>query len=293
MIADFVTVPAGRFLMGSDAFYPEEGPVHERQVASFDLGRYAVTNAEFGQFVGDTGYRTVAELPVDSAHLPRDAVAPGDPGSLVFTPTERPVDLSDWRQWWRWVPGAWWRHPRGPQSSIAGLDDHPVVHIAFEDAVAYASWSGARLPSEQEWEYAARGGLDGATYAWGEEPNDGLRANTWQGRFPYENFGARGWVYTAPVGSFPPNAFGLYEMTGNTWEWTTTLWSDRHDAAGSCCPQESGRGESSLRGSRVIKGGSHLCSPEYCLRFRPAARSQQTEDSATTHMGFRIARDVL
>jgi len=292
MIDKFVTMPAGRFLMGSDDFYPEEGPVHEVEVEPFEMGRYAVTNAEFGRFVRETGYRTVAELPVDSAQLAHDPQVPRDPGSLVFTPTDHAVDLGDWRQWWTWVPGASWRHPRGPESFIVGLEDHPVVQIAFEDAVAYASWSGGRLPSEQEWEYAARGGLDASTFAWGEEPNDGLRANTWQGRFPYENHGARGWAYTAPVGSFPPNGFGLHEMTGNTWEWTTTVWSDRHRTPDSCCPQDSGRTGASTRASRVLKGGSHLCSPEYCLRYRPAARSQQTVDSATTHIGFRIARDV-
>lgn len=302
MIGEFVTLPGGRFLMGSDDFYPEEGPVHEVEVGPFDLGRYAVTNAEFDRFVRETGYRTVAELPVDLAQLAHDSgdsgdpllpVVPRDPGSLVFTPTDHPVDLNDWRQWWKWVPGASWCHPYGPESSIVGVDDHPVVQIAFEDASAYASWAGARLASEQEWEYAARGGLDAATFAWGEEPNDGLRANTWQGHFPYENHGARGWVYTAPVGSFAPNGFGLHEMTGNTWEWTTAVWGDRHRMPDSCCPQDSGRAGVSTRGSRVLKGGSHLCSPEYCLRYRPAARSQQTEDSATTHIGFRIARDPL
>lgn len=290
---DLVTLAGGRFQMGSDAFYPEEGPVHEAEVEPFALGRFAVTNAEFDRFVRETGYLTVAERPLDLVQDRDDGVISDDPGSLVFTPTDHAVDLRDWRQWWRWVPGASWRHPRGPESSIAGLESHPVVHIAFEDASAYAAWADARLPTEQEWEYAARGGLDAATYVWGEEPNDGLRANTWQGRFPYDNQGARGWVYTAPVGTFPPNGFGLHEMTGNTWEWTTTVWADRHRMPDSCCPQGSGRAEGSVDGSRVLKGGSHLCSPDYCLRYRPAARSQQTEDSATTHIGFRIARDVI
>ncbi len=291
MTGEFVTLPAGKFLMGSDDFYPEEGPVHEVEVESFDIGRCAVTNAEFGEFVRETGYCTVAERPVDSAQRVHDPQVACDPGSLVFTPTDHAVDLANWRQWWAWVPGASWRHPRGLQSVIGGLQEHPVVQIAFEDALAYASWCGARLPTEQEWEYAARGGLDEATFAWGEEPNEGLHANTWQGRFPYENNGARGWVYTAPVGSFPPNGFGLYEMTGNTWEWTSTVWSDRHPKPNSCCPQNSGRGEGLWGASRVLKGGSHLCSPQYCLRYRPAARSQQTEDSASTHIGFRLARD--
>ncbi len=278
--------------MGSNAFYPEEGPPHEAEVGPFALGRFAVTNAEFARFVRETRYETVAERPVVPEQFEHDRVTAQEPGSLVFTPTDRAVDLSDWRQWWRWVPGASWRHPRGPESSIIELNDHPVVHVAFEDASAYAAWAGARLPTEQEWEYAARGGLDGATFAWGEEPQDALRANTWQGRFPYENLGARGWVYTAPVGSFPSNGFGLHEMTGNTWEWTATVWTDRHRMSDSCCPQNSGRSDHPVAGSRVLKGGSHLCSPDYCLRYRPAARSQQTEDSATTHIGFRIAKDV-
>lgn len=292
MIGDVVTLSGGRFLMGSNEFYPEEGSAHEAEVGPFALGRFAVTNAEFDRFVRETHYRTVAERPVAPEQFPHDQVRAHDPGSLVFTPTDRAVDLGNWRQWWRWVPGASWRHPRGPQSSIVGLERHPVVQVAYDDAVAYAAWAGARLPTEQEWEYAARGGLDGATYAWGEEPQDGLRANTWQGRFPYENLGARGWVYTAPVGSFPPNGFGLHEMTGNTWEWTTTVWTDHHRMPDSCCPQSSGRSEPASGGSRVLKGGSHLCSPEYCLRYRPSARSQQTEDSATTHIGFRIVREV-
>ena len=287
-MTEFVTLRGGRFVIGSDLFYPEEGPVHEVTVAPFAIGQFAVTNAEFREFVRETGYLTVAERPLASD----SQGVSNEPGSLVFTPTDGPVDLADWRQWWRWVPGASWRHPRGPDSTLEGLDDHPVVQIAFEDADAYALWAGARLPTEKEWEFAARGGLDQATFAWGEEPNDGTRANTWQGEFPYLNTGARGWHSTAPVGSFPPNGFGLYEMTGNTWEWTTTRWTTRHPPKSSCCPAPQETHDHAVRGSRVLKGGSHLCSPSYCLRYRPAARSQQTEDSATTHIGFRLARDV-
>lgn len=287
-MTEFVTLTGGRFVIGSDLFYPEEGPVHEVTVAPFAVARHAVTNAEFQEFVRQTGYLTVAERPLTSG----DYAGSTEPGSLVFTPTDGPVDLADWRQWWRWVPGASWQHPRGPDSSLEGLENHPVVQVAFEDASAYASWAGARLPTEKEWEFAARGGLDQATFAWGEEPNDGTRANTWQGEFPHLNTGARGWVSTAPVGSFPPNGYGLYEMTGNTWEWTSTPWTTRHTPEPSCCPTTQETHDGRGRGSRVLKGGSHLCSPSYCLRYRPAARSQQTEDTATTHIGFRLARDV-
>jgi sulfatase modifying factor 1 len=284
---EFVPLDGGEFAMGSDRFYPEERPVHRVSVEPFELARFAVTNREFAAFVDATAYVTVAERPLDSTEFP-DAAAL-DPGSLVFEPTLGPVDLGNWRAWWRWVPGASWRHPRGPESGLDGRGEHPVVQVAYEDANAYAGWVGARLPTEAEWEYAARGGLAGATYAWGEEPNDGARANTWQGRFPYQNDGATGWVYTAPVGSFPPNGYGLHEMTGNTWEWTATSWSASHEVEAHCAPAGHS-GHSGGRTSMVTKGGSHLCSPEYCLRYRPAARSMQTTDSSTTHLGFRLAR---
>jgi sulfatase modifying factor 1 len=281
--------------MGSERFYPEEGPVREASVGPFQIARYAVTNREFTEFVDATGYVTMAERPLDPSDFPGARLPGLEPGSLVFTPTDGPVDLRDWRQWWHWVPAASWRRPRGPSSSIEGLEDHPVVQVAYVDAIAYAEWANARLPTELEWEFAARGGLDGSTYAWGEEPNDGTRANTWQGRFPYLNTGASGWVYTAPVGSFPPNGYGLYEMTGNTWEWTSTPWVagtaiEAHCAPGD--PEHRDHHEAPAASYRVVKGGSHLCAPEYCLRYRPAARSGQSEDSATTHIGFRLALDV-
>lgn len=333
----FVRLEGGRFRMGSARAYPEEGPVIEVDVAPFELAATAVTNAQFAAFVDATGYTTVAERELDAADFPQLPPAERAPGSLVFTPTDGPVDLRDWRAWWRWVPGASWRHPSGPGSDLDARERHPVVHIAYPDALAYADWAGGRLPTEAEWEFAARGGLDQATFAWGEDPNqrDEPFANTWQGRFPYLNTGARGWVGTAPVGSFPPNAFGLFEMTGNTWEWTADVWTVDHtalrahpveqthgaasehgaehargaehvhgkehvhgttcacgpEAACACGPgEDAGRPDPSVR--RVTKGGSHLCAPEYCLRYRPAARSPQTEDSATTHLGFRLARDA-
>jgi sulfatase modifying factor 1 len=296
MTADFVALSGGTFRMGSEAFYPEEAPVHDVVVAPFQIARHAVTNADFAVFVDATGYLTLAERHLDPADFPGAELPTLEPGSLVFTPTDGPVDLRDWRQWWRWVPGVSWRHPRGPESGIEDLAEHPVVQIAYPDALAYAAWADARLPTEKEWEFAARGGLDGATFVWGEEPNDGTRANSWQGRFPYDNTGARGWVYTAPIGTFPPNGFGLHEMTGNTWEWTSTPWSSRHEPDAHCSPGHQAPGHHAHGGhgaaptQRVLKGGSHLCAPEYCLRYRPAARSPQTEDSATTHIGFRLAR---
>ncbi len=286
---DFVSLDGDDFRMGSDDFYPEEGPAHAARVDPFAIARFAVTNRDFAAFVAATGYVTIAERPLDPADFP-DAELDGlDPGSLVFTPTKGPVDLEDWRQWWRWTPGASWRHPRGPGSDISAMDDHPVVQVAYADAVAFAEWSDARLPTEVEWEFAARGGLAGATFAWGDEPNDGTRANSWQGRFPYLNTGSNGWVYTAPVGSFPANGFGLHEMTGNTWEWTSTPWSDRHPLEEHCGPSHHHEHVTTL----VLKGGSHLCAPEYCLRYRPAARSAQSADSAASHIGFRLARNSL
>jgi len=283
-----VSLAGGSVRIGSTAFYPEEAPEREVVVAGFSIDRTAVTNARFAEFVDDTGYVTVAERPLDPADFPDADLDSVDPGGLVFVPTRGPVDLRNWRAWWRWQPGADWRHPRGPGTGIRGFENHPVVQVAYADACAYAEWDGSRLPTETEWEFAARGGLVGAIYAWGDEPQrpGALHANTWQGRFPYANSGAHGWIGTAPVGSFPPNGFGLYEMTGNTWEWTSDVWTADHREVAACCGPVAGQA------SRVTKGGSHLCAPEYCLRYRPAARSPQSEDSATTHLGFRCARDL-
>lgn len=281
--------------MGSDRHYPEEGPQHAREVAAFAIERHPVTNAQYAAFVEATGYVTVAEREIDPADFPGADPAALVPGALVFTPTDGPVDLRDWRQWWRWQPGACWRHPHGPGSDALGRPDHPVVQMAFEDASAYAAWAGRRLPTEAEWEYAARGGLDGATYAWGEDPAPADRplANTWQGRFPFDN---RGWGGTSPVGSYPPNGFGLVDMIGNAWEWTSDTFTPRHVPPGTGGPDAGARPSllaptTSPRVSRVTKGGSHLCAPEYCLRYRPAARSAQSDDSATSHLGFRCVAD--
>ncbi len=304
-----VRVPAGEFLMGSDDFYSDEGPPHRVQVQAFELDEHPVTNTDFAEFVAATGYLTVAEQPLDREDFPDLPPQDLSPGGLVFTPSSGPVDLSDWRQWWRWTPGACWRRPLGPGSSIEGRENHPAVQISFADAGAYAAWAGKRLPHEAEWEFAARGGLpDRFTYAWGNEARPGgvLMANTWQGRFPYLNTGADGWTGTSPAGAFPANAYGLFDMIGNVWEWTSTYYSPRHDArAGShhpeggctCAPhRENAAADSAEQGSttprRVLKGGSHLCAPEYCLRYRPAARSPQAEDTATSHIGFRCARSL-
>lgn len=293
MSIDLVELPGGAFRMGSTAFYPEESPVVERTVGAFAIARTPVTVGQFARFVDETGYVTTAERPLDPADFPGAVDLDTRPGSLVFAPTDGPVDLRDWRQWWRWVPGACWRAPQGPGSSVEALGEHPVVQISFEDAMAYCDWAGVRLPTEVEWEFAARGGLEGATYAWGEEPqNEGvLKANTWQGDFPWRNTGANGWVGTSPVGSFAPNGYGLVDMTGNVWEWTSTRWSEHHDATASSCGCSPQAAPPSTT-DRVAKGGSHLCAPEYCLRYRPSARTRQTVDSSTTHMGFRVARDL-
>jgi formylglycine-generating enzyme required for sulfatase activity len=286
MLTELVELPAGSFRMGSTRFYPEEAPVHTATVDAFAIEQHPVTNAQFAEFVADTGHVTVAERPLDPALYPGLAVQDLAPGALVFRPTEVPVDLRDWRQWWDWAPGASWRHPFGADSGIADRMDHPVVQLAYTDAAAYAQWAGRRLPTEAEWEYAARGGST-TTYAWGDDvaPDGRLMANTWQGRFPYRNEGALGWVGTSPVGAFPPNGFGLVDMIGNVWEWTTTRYAAQHVTAekGCCTPSRS----PDPTVNQTLKGGSHLCAPEYCHRYRPAARSSQSQDSATTHIGFR------
>ena len=227
-----MALPGGEFAMGSAQFYADESPVHLVRVDPFEIDRYPVTNAEFAEFVTATGYLTVAERPLNPTDYPGVPTADLVPGALVFTPTPGPVNLRDYSQWWRWVPGARWSEPAGPGSTLVGKENHPVVQVSFDDAAAYARWAGKDLPTEAEWEYAARGGLDRATYSWGEElrPDGRLMANTWQGNFPFDNRGASGWIGTSPVGSFPPNGFGLYDMTGNVWEWTIDYYHPQHDA---------------------------------------------------------------
>lgn len=349
---DMVWIPGGRFQMGSDHHYGEEAPAHPVAVDGFWIDRITVTNAQFRKFVKATGHVTLAERPADPAIYPEARPDLLQPASIVFVPPPGPVGQGDPYRWWQYVPGANWRHPEGPGSSIKGRDHHPVVHIAHADALAYAAWAGKALPSEAEWERAARGGLEGVEFAWGEELHPGGRmlANTWQGDFPHHNSRADGWEGTAPVGSYPPNGYGLLDMVGNVWEWTDD-WYQEHGARlaaarsgsattpsggaaredlgnGAATSPDSGpnRGSDHDRGAdnaaenlpqgccatlrnprgavdaatsidpssqhgaiprKVVKGGSFLCAPSYCRRYRPAARMAQGIDTSTCHLGFR------
>jgi sulfatase modifying factor 1 len=281
-----VELPGGPFRMGSESFYPEEQPVREASVEPFAIDRHPVTVAEFRRFVKATGHVTWAEQTPAAEDYPDADAQQLVPGSLVFQKTDGPVDLRDFRNWWDWVPGADWRHPEGPASNAGGRELHPVTHVAYADAVAYAEWAGKSLPTEAEWEYAARGGLDGATYTWGDEfsPKGRMMANTWQGEFPWQNLCADGYEGTSPVERFPPNGFGLFDMAGNVWEWTVDDFA-QHTGRPCCAPQRDGADERFPR--KVIKGGSHLCAPNYCLRYRPAARQSEAVDTSTCHIGFR------
>ena len=302
---DMVFIAGGEFTMGSDRHYPEEAPAHRVAVDGFWIDRHTVTNKEFRRFAEETGYVTVAEKPANAADYPGARPEMLVPSSVMFRKPGGPVDLRNHYNWWVYVPGADWRHPRGPGSSLQGLWDHPVVHVAFEDAEAYARWAGKALPTEAEWEFAARGGLDGAEYTWGDEltPGGKPQANTWQGEFPWQNLLTDGFEGTAPVGSFPPNGYGLHEMTGNVWEWTTDWYQDHKRIQQACCTLDNPRGglreQSHDPGMadipiprRVMKGGSYLCAPNYCRRYRPAARHAEPVDTSTSHVGFRcVVRD--
>ena len=303
--SDMIRVPASTFWMGSDDHYPEEAPARRVAVDAFLIDAGPVTNAAFAAFAEATGHVTLAERPPDPGAYPDADPELMQPGSAVFTQPGEPTPPTDPFLWWRYVTGASWRRPLGPDSDLQGLDDHPVVHVAYEDALAYAIWAGKRLPTEAEWECAARGGLDRAPYAWGEElePEGRTMANYWQGAFPHQNLLTDGWLRTSPVGAFPANGLGLHDMIGNVWEWTQDWFAAPEAPANPCCVPNNPRGgsEASSReasdpgagfGRKVLKGGSHLCADNYCRRYRPAARYPQTIDTSTSHIGFRCARSI-
>lgn len=303
---NMIWIEGGTFTMGSNSNYPEEAPEHVVQMSGFWIDTTTITNRQFKEFVDETGYKTVAERPLDPVDYPGADPNLLVPGALVFQRTKGPADLRDYHNWWAYIPGAYWRNPEGPGSSIKKRMDHPVVQIAYEDAEAYAERAGKELPTEAQWEYAARGGLEGKTYVWGDtyDPQNKSLANTWEGEFPHENHEYDGFVGTAPVGSYPPNGYGLYDMAGNVWEWTNDWYREQHDRElkNQCCVpinQRATQQESSLDSRqphimiprKVTKGGSHLCSVNYCLRYRPAARSAEMIDTGTTHIGFRLIKN--
>jgi sulfatase modifying factor 1 len=296
-----VLVRGREFLMGSDDHYPEEAPVRSATVEDFWIDAGPVTNAQFAAFVADTGHRTLAEMAPDPRDYPGMDPRMARPGSAVFTPTQGPVALDDPGQWWRFVFGADWRRPLGPGSAIDGLMDHPVVQVAHADAAAYAAWAGKTLPTEADWEYAARGGLDGAPFAWGLElrPGGQRMANMWEGEFPWRRSRDTSDGRTSPVGAYPANGYGLHDMIGNVWEWTEDWFTLRTaEPAKACCgpararlgaqaESHAPRTPNALAPRKVLKGGSHLCAESYCQRYRPAARYAQPIDSPTSHIGFR------
>ena len=297
-----IWIEGGAFRMGSDRHYVEEAPAHRVIVDGFWIDPTPVTNRQFASFVEATGHVTLAERKPDAKDYPGALLHMLRAGSLVFNPSPHPVSLEDWSQWWSFKFDADWRHPLGPDSSINGLDDHPVVHVAYPDALAYARWAGKSLPTEAQWEYAARGGLEGAEFAWGDELTPGGRhmANIWQGAFPFQNTVEDGYARTSPVGAYPPNGYGLLDMIGNVWEWTCDWYEPRHpdEALKACCTPRNPRGGREERSydplqpnvripRKVLKGGSHLCAPSYCRRYRPAARHPEPIDTSTSHVGFR------
>lgn len=291
---------------------PDESPVHRVRVDGFWMDVTEVTNAQFREFVTATGYITVAERPIDweamKLQMPPGSPKPPDedlmPGAVVFTPPSEPVHLGDYAQWWAWIDGADWRHPEGPGSTIEGKDDHPVIHVAFEDAMAYCAWAGKRLPTEAEWEFAARGGLPRAVNVWGDEPVDASRANTWQGTFPHDNTEADGFAGAAPVKSFPPNGYGLYDMAGNVWEWCRDLYRQDTYAVRARAVGTDGVVENPVGPARsfdprspyepevrIVRGGSFLCNDSYCASYRPSARMANSPDTGMSHTGFRCVQD--
>lgn len=295
-----IWIEGGTFLMGSDRHYPEESPAHRVSVTGFSIDVFPVTNTAFKRFVEATGYVTAAERPANAADYPGARAELLAPSSIVFAKPNHRVDLRNAYNWWAYVQGADWRHPRGPKTSIDTLENHPVVHVAYQDVEAYCAWAGKELPTEAEWEFAARGGLEGADYAWGSEwaPDGKIRANTWQGEFPIQNLVTDGFEWTSPVGAFPSNGYGMHDMIGNVWEWTSDWYQPHSEVAQSCCGSlnpKGGKLESSYDPRtpnvriprKIMKGGSYLCAPNYCQRYRPGARMGQPIDTSTCHLGFR------
>ena len=308
-----VWIPGGEFTMGTDSAlgWPDEKPAHRVRVDGFWVDATEVTNAQFHAFVEATGYVTTAEKPPSAEEMLRQS-PPGTPpppkenlvpGSLVFRPTRGPVDTRDYSQWWHWAPGASWRHPDGPGSTIDGKDDHPVVHVSWDDAVAYAQWAGKRLPTEAEWEFAARGGLDGKLYAWGDElrPGGKWMANIWQGPFPVKDEGADGFAGLAPVAQFPANGYGLFDVAGNAWEWCSDWYRPdtyaRMKLAGGVIRNPTGPASpfdpaEPTEKKRVQRGGSFLCTDQYCTRYMLGTRGKGEVRTGTNHVGFRCAREA-
>ncbi|BAZ37149.1 hypothetical protein NIES4101_30700 [Calothrix sp. NIES-4101] len=291
---EMAMIPGGKFMMGSDnSTYIEELSAQEVTVSSFCIDKHEVSNSQFAEFVKATGYVTVAERPLSKEQFPDLPDEQRLPGSLVFQ-IAKPG--AKYLSWWHWQIGANWQHPFGLESALTHQENYPVVHIAYEDALAYAQWAGKSLPTEAQWEYAARGGLDNATYAWGDQYSE-KKANTWQGIFPFFNTKSDGYVGIAPVGSFPSNGYGLYDMTGNVWEWTADWFQPGHNhkshsvnPTGPTASFDPNKPSETVL--HVIKGGSYLCAPNYCSRFRPAARESQAPDTGTTHIGFRLVKNL-
>lgn len=295
--AGMVAIPGGTFTMGDADERPEEQSPHEVTLSPFRIDRHEVTNAQFRAFVEATGYVTVAEAGVDPDLYPDLPPEFQSPGGMVFAAPESADLRGSINQWWSYVPGADWRHPTGPGSSIEGLDNHPVVQVTHADALAYAEWLGHDLPTEAEWEFAARGGLEGATYTWGDsyDPVQGWLANSWQGSFPVNDEALDGHDGTAPVGCYEANGYGLFDMAGNVWEYARDYYVPGHvsrpavDPAGPA-PEIAARFSATGMPQIVVKGGSWLCAPNFCLRYRPSARQPQEPDLSSNHIGFRTVR---